>query len=127
MNRYKYRLLCVPALLAILSGCYKDEGNYDYVPINEIEVEGIEDNYSVDVDDSLKISPSLTGTLYSDTTKFSYSWEIGPEKVSQSHDLAIQVNMNPGFKYSRFVVTDKATNVKTYKEFGVNEIGRAHV
>lgn len=108
------------ALLPLLSSCYKDEGNYDYHDINEIEVEGLDDNYAVDADDSLIITPKLVGTLYSDTTRFTYAWEIGTSTVSQSHDLRIQVDMTPGYKYSRFIITDKETNVKTYKEFGVN-------
>lgn len=108
------------ALLPLLAGCYKDEGNYKYHAINEIEIKGLEDNYAVDADDSLIITPELQGTLYSDTTRFNYAWEIGTTTVSQSHDLRIQVDMTPGYKYSRYIITDKETNVKTYKEFGVN-------
>lgn len=108
------------ALLPLLAGCYKDEGNYEYHAINEIEIKGLEDNYAVDADDSLIITPELQGTLYSDTARFSYAWEIGTTTVSQSHDLRIQVDMTPGYKYSRYIITDKETNVKTYREFGVN-------
>lgn len=108
------------ALLPLLAGCYKDEGNYEYHAINELEIKGLEDNYTVDADDSLIITPELQGTLYSDTARFSYSWEIGTDEVSKSHDLRIQVDMTPGYKYSRYIITDKETNVKTYKDFGVN-------
>ena len=108
------------ALLPLLAGCYKDEGNYEYHAINELEIKGLEDNYTVDADDSLIITPELQGTLYSDTARFSYSWEIGTDEVSQSHDLRIQVDMTPGYKYSRYIITDKETNVRTYKDFGVN-------
>ena len=108
------------ALLQLLTGCYKDEGNYEYHAINELEIKGLENDYTVDADDSLIITPELQGTLYSDTERFSYSWEIGTEEVSQSHDLRIQVDMTPGYKYSRYIITDKETNVRTYKDFGVN-------
>lgn len=108
------------ALLPLLAGCYKDEGNYEYHAINELEIKGLEDNYTVDADDSLIITPELQGTLYSDTARFSYSWEIGTDEVSKSHDLRIQVDMTPGYKYSRYIITDKETNVRTYKDFGVN-------
>ena len=74
------------ALLPLLAGCYKDEGNYEYHAINELEIKGLEDNYTVDADDSLIITPELQGTLYSDTARFSYSWEIGTDEVSKSHD-----------------------------------------
>lgn len=108
------------ALPPLLAGCYKDEGNYEYHAINELEIKGLEDNYTVDADDSLIITPELQGTLYSDTARFSYSWEIGTDEVSKSHDLRIQVDMTPGYKYSRYIITDKETNVRTYKDFGVN-------
>lgn len=108
------------AMPVALTSCYRDEGNYDYHDINEIEVEGIDDNYSVDVDDSLVITPALRGTLYSDTSRFTYSWEIGPQMIAETHDLRMQMNLTPGFKYSRFIITDKETGVKTYKVFGVN-------
>ena len=108
------------ALLPLLAGCYKDEGNYEYHAINELEIKGLEDNYTVDADDSLIITPELQGTMYNDTARFSYSWEIGTDEVSKSHDLRIQVDMTPGYKYSRYIITDKETNVRTYKDFGVN-------
>lgn len=116
----KKRIIISLCLLIALTSCYRDLGNYDYHDINEIDVAGIDDNYSVDVDDSLIITPTLTGTLYSDTSRFTYSWEIGSQTVSQEHDLRMQMNLLPGFKYSRYIITDKQTGVKTYKVFGVN-------
>lgn len=111
-----YGLLLAP----FISSCYEDKGNYEYHDINEIEVEGLQPTYAVDVDDSLIIEPNIVGTMYSDTTRFTYQWEIGGAVVGQSHDLRIQIDMVPGFKYSRFIVTDKETNVRKYNEFGVN-------
>lgn len=109
------------ALSALLfTGCYEDKGNYRYHEINELQVENLEKVYAVDVDDSLKIFPKLKGTLYSDTTRFSYEWQMDGNVVAQSHDLRIKVDMLPGYKYSRYVVTDKETGVKKYAEFGVN-------
>lgn len=105
--------------ILFLSGCYKDLGNYDYHAINELEIDSLRSIYAVDVDDSLFISPVLRGTLYSDTSRFTYTWEIGTQSFS-GHDLRIQVDMTPGYKYSRYIVTDKETNVKKYHEFGVN-------
>lgn len=107
-------------IILLLSGCYKDLGNYDYREINELETDSIRTSYACDVDDSLVITPLLKGSLYSDSSRFSYSWEIGGKKVAETHDLRIQVDMQPGYKYSRYIVMDKETNVKKYFEFGVN-------
>lgn len=116
------KIYLLGSLLATLfcAGCYDDEGNYSYREINELSVEGILDDYAVDADDSLHIVPVLEGTLYSDTARFTYAWEIGGMTVSETHDLHIQVDMVPGYKYSRYIVTDKENGVKKYKEFGVN-------
>lgn len=116
------RIYLLGSLLAMLfsTGCYDDEGNYSYREINELAVDSIRDDYAVDVDDSLHIMPVLQGTLYSDTARFTYAWEIGGMTVAETHDLHIQIDMVPGYKYSRYIVTDKETGVKKYREFGVN-------
>lgn len=101
-------------------GCYEDKGNYSYHEINELQISNLEKNYTVDVDDSLIIIPNLKGTLYSDPSLFNYMWEIGGENIAETRDLRIKVNMTPGYKYARYIVTDKETNVKTYQEFGLN-------
>ena len=107
-------------LAASLTGCYKDLGNYDYHAINELQVDSLRQTYAVDVDDSLIIQPILKGTLYGDTARFTYAWEMGGQTVSTSHDLRMKINQVPGYKYSRYVVTDKENGVKSYFEFGVN-------
>lgn len=109
-------------LLAIVcaAGCYDDLGNYDYRDINELEVEGIEAMYARDVDDSLHIYPQLKGTQYSDTSRFSYKWEIGGQILAETHDLHLLINLRAGEKKCRFIVTDKNTGIQTYTSFRLN-------
>lgn len=104
----------------LLPACYDDLGSYDYHEINEIEVDSILSRYNCDADDSLCIYPSIRGNQYSDTSRFTYEWEIGRETVATTHDLQIVVNMLPGYKFSRFIVKDKETGVKKYYTFHVN-------
>lgn len=108
--------------VGLLSSCYKDLGTLegDYREINELSVEGIEKQYSRDVDDSLYIEPTLKGTMYSDTSRFTYAWEMNNQIVSDSVALAIKIDMLPGNKISRFIVQDKETNVKKFFRFDVN-------
>ncbi|SMD02224.1 PKD-like family lipoprotein [Pedobacter africanus] len=105
-----------------LSACSKDLGTdqADYRDINEVTIEGIDKNYARDMDDSLKIEPKVTGTIYSDTSKFNYSWDISNTIVSTSLNLKIRVDMVPGNKISRFIVEDKVTKVKKYFRFDLN-------
>ncbi|TXH60890.1 MAG: hypothetical protein E6Q89_00080 [Bacteroidia bacterium] len=108
--------------IIVLGSCYKDQGTSekDYKEINELTIEGINDQYARDVDDSLKISPQLIGTQYSDTSKFNYAWEIDNKIVSNDLDLNIKVDFLPGNKISRFIVEDKATHIKKYVRFALN-------
>ena len=105
-----------------MNSCYKDLGTSekDYREINELAIEGIDEQYSKDVDDSLKINPKLTGTLYSDTSKFKYAWEIDNKIVSTKLNLQIKVDFLPGNKISRFIVEDKETTIKKYYRFNLN-------
>ena len=116
------KFLMVLAGALLLSSCYKDLGTGpdDYQDINELQIDGIARTYALDMDDSLKISPKLEGTLYSDTSKFNYLWEIDNETVARSLELATVIKLLPGNKVSRFIVEDKETKVKNYFRFEVN-------
>lgn len=116
----KLNLLYILFIGICLPACYDDLGNYDYHDINELEVEGISSKYAYDIDDSLNIVPTLQGTLYSDTSRFTYAWEIASSIVARTHDLHIVINMTPGEKKCRYIVTDKETKVKRYFSFLLN-------
>ncbi len=120
MKSYNIILLIFSILL--LGSCYKDLGTSekDYREINEIDIKGIDDLYAKDVDDSLSIFPEVKGTLYSDTSKFNYSWEIDNKIVSTELKLNIIVDFMPGNKISRFIVEDKGTTIKKYFRFNLN-------
>lgn len=109
--------LCLGAVL--LFSCYEDLGNYDYREINELAVTGIRDT-AVDVDDLLCYYPVLQGTQYSDTSRFTYEWEVGNTIVSTEKDLEWIVNVFPGTKICRYIVKDKETEVKQYFSFTLN-------
>lgn len=110
------------AAVFALGSCHKDLGTdeLDYREINELSIEGIVGQYARDVDDSLSIRPEITGTLYSDTSRFNYAWEIDNTIVSEELNLDIVVDMVPGNKIARFIVEDKETKVKKYVRFDLN-------
>lgn len=116
----KINLLYAFLIALVLPACYDDLGNYDYHEINEIEVDSIRSIYNCDMDDSLCIYPVIRGTQYSDTSRFSYTWEIGTETVGHGHNLQTLINMVPGYKFARYIVQDKETGVKKYYTFNVN-------
>lgn len=116
----KANLLYLLLIAWSLASCYDDLGNYDYREINMLEVEGIDVFYSRDVDDSLHIVPVLKGTMYSDTSRFTYQWEVERRILAETPELHYQVNLSPGEKKCRFIVTDKETNIKSYTSFRMN-------
>lgn len=118
----KFTIFLLAFSVLILGSCYKDLGTSakDYKAINELTIAGIDEQYARDVDDSLTISPKLTGTLYSDTSKFNYAWEIDNKIISNALDLKVKIDLLPGNKISRFIVEDKETGVKKYVRFNLN-------
>lgn len=115
----KINILYSLFITLLLPACYDDMGNYDYHEINELEVDSIRSYYGVDRYDTLSISPILRGSLYSDTSRFTYQWEIGTQIVGTEHDLKLYVALSEGSRFSRYVVTDKETGVKKYYTFRV--------
>lgn len=115
----RFYLLFILAITS-LTACYDDLGNYDYREINELEVAGIESMYARDVDDSLHIYPKLEGTQYSDTSRFTYQWEIASKIVAETHDLHMLVNQTTGEKKCRYIITDKNTGIQKYTSFRLN-------
>lgn len=106
----------------LLSSCYKDLGNPEsnYRDINELTIEGISEQYARDVDDSLSIHPGVIGTIYSDTSKFNFAWEINGNVVSRRLNLDLKIDMLPGNKISRFIIEDKDNKVKKFVRFNLN-------
>lgn len=107
--------------------CYDDLGNYKYHNINEISIDSVKSFYTVDQFDTLKIEPVLKGTMYSDTSRFSYTWEIDGSVVGSGVYLRYKVMNSPGEKYCRLIIEDKETGVKEYCYFNTNVVSTTAV
>lgn len=115
----KKLLICIlPALLACMAGCYKDEGNYSYSDINEITFANIDTTagYAVFIGDSLKISPSLKSTMAANEDNYTYEWSFfdnikGDKILSNDRNLRIRINETPGTYSLQYRVVDKKTGV----------------
>lgn len=108
---------------ALLTACYKDKGNYNYVAINEITIEGLRDT-TVLQGQPYKLTPNIIATIdkTGDTTKYTYKWTaIGPgnllptERVKQlgtGYTLNMPtVTLLPTTWAVFFFITDKETGV----------------
>ena len=110
-------------LLASLGfvSCVKDEGNYDYVELNQITIEGLEESYNVlDKVDSIKIYPTIKGTLLGDDlSNYEYQWHIHEGIAEHKHtiigtekDLEYKVDLGVGTYTLYFTVKDKTTGLE---------------
>ncbi len=120
--KYYNKFLLTLFSVSLLISCYKDLGTgpEDYKEINAVTIEGINAHYALDMDDSLKIVPIIKGTMYDDTSKFRYAWDIGNTIVSRGLNLELKITMSPGNRISRFIVEDKETGVKKFHRFDLN-------
>lgn len=95
-------------------GCFKDEGNYDYVDGIEIDVQGIEKKYEKKVfQEKLEITPTVRAVRPEDRCE--YLWLIYPEggssieaidTIAREKDLDWLVNVKPGSYTVEFIATD---------------------
>ncbi|WP_298717721.1 PKD-like family lipoprotein [Chitinophaga sp.] len=111
-----------------LAGCYKDNGNYDYKPINKIVIEGgkAPEALSVVFNDSLKITPDIEQSMPAAEADLMYEWTVydnspassyvvPTDTVSRERNLAIKVG-SPVFILGQnyrlgYKVTDKRTGL----------------
>lgn len=117
-------MLCVIGLFS----CVDDEGNYDYIKVNEVTIneisidgdtlEGIESRNVISKIDTIRIRLGIEGTLNQNKLdNYEYEWYIcsGSHKhtvISREKDLVYPVIVEPG-QYTFYVqVTDKATDLK---------------
>jgi hypothetical protein len=120
----------IQALLVVIviTGCYKDKGNYAYQPINDIVATTTADTFRVNQFDTLVIHPSITGT---DTNRLSYEWRVYPLPdptnpnsigmigvISRERFLHIPITVKPNTFYYNldFVVKDTVTGVSYFKK-----------
>lgn len=77
MRHLGYTIIVMLGVM-LVSGCYKDLGNYDYSEINRVEFSGFptELQYAYSNVDTLRVSPVLTGTLAKeDLSHYFLKWQ----------------------------------------------------
>ena len=110
-NLKKFSICLLAAIMA--AACYKDKGNYDYSPISDIVIEGIDDNYTVVIplDNKLEITPTII-TSYPETdleyTWIRYNGSRG-DTISRTRNLVHPITENLG-GHSFFLYVKNRTN-----------------
>lgn len=119
------------ALLALLTACYDDKGNYDYHDINEVSIEGIDRSKVYELfsyESTLTISPEIQSTG-GEGKNYDYTWKIIPRNaateenaddkyiVSKEKDLVYPVTLDDGDYTGFFEVKDPETGVTWIEDF----------
>lgn len=115
--------------------CYDDKGNYDYNPINELDIKGIDNSQWYEQlahTDTLKIYPEIKSSLYDDDSdsRYEYEWKIIPSEkaidpdndtatyiVSREKDLEYFVTLPAGDYRCSYIVRDKENLLEKYTFF----------
>ncbi|NSL90941.1 hypothetical protein ECE50_029220 [Chitinophaga sp. Mgbs1] len=116
MKQTIYNRLCFFLLLAVCSSCYKDKGNYDYHPINEVTIQAIDTAYAVLRGDSLHIVPRKTFSLSSNPEDaYTYAWiavNDSSKTLATTPELHEPVMLMPDNYELYYRITEKATGIK---------------
>ncbi len=114
-------LLLVPAFIS----CVNDLGNDTISEINQIEISGIEESYSVIAkQETLTINPEIKGSLSSDESNLSYEWFLCDNGITEHNHITIGTERNLNYfvestprNYTLyFSVLDNTTGIKWEKE-----------
>jgi hypothetical protein len=115
----------------ILTGCYKDKGNYAYHTINDITAITSADTFRVTRLDTLTITPMIKGL---DTARVRYEWRVTPVEdpadplsigkivvLSTQHTLHEQITLKAGANYYRLdlVMIDTVTGVSYFRQLAL--------
>ena len=118
MKKINYTLILM--LLFLSASCYEDKGNYDYYPINEVGISGIEKEYDIERWDTLNIAVDLNNSL-KDNKAAQYAWYLNGNKISDTKDLKYEVSEKAQKYAARFEVTvPEDDGVRFFFDFELN-------
>ena len=115
------RILILWGVLLLLTAvaCTEDKGNYDYVPLNELTLEGMLGEYEVEQDSTLAITMTITGKEGFSESDYDFVWyawsetdeDAIPDTLSYEKDLNVTISLPIDSYTLRFMATEKETGV----------------
>ncbi|NLR82168.1 PKD-like family lipoprotein [Chitinophaga eiseniae] len=125
------KYIALPFLLLALMSCYKDKGNYNYLPLKNIQIDSLVNLKKLFMD-SLVINPVVKVDKGSEAD-LDFQWSMYPttESMEQLPDQPVvigtgknlRIQLNQAVRQYPYVVVfrvmDKATGVSSYRKFQV--------
>ena len=122
----KTKIYAMMALtLPLLASCFSDDSNYDYAYALDIQVEGIQEQYTVSAGDVVQLHPTVTPA----NRDYDCFWTITPanaqtaaavDTVSRQQSWDYTVDRGIGAYKLRFCAKDRQTGIFAYKEYNLN-------
>ncbi len=119
MKKTTHIFLTLIAIFLVTS-CYVDKGNYDYTPISDITIKGIDSSYSkIAGIDSLNITPQITSTY--NPADMEYTWLIYDaenkcDTLSKKSKLSCFLSKAPGLYTIYYYVKNKSNGFYTHSK-----------
>lgn len=120
----KHLHIAAICLLSLALACTKDKSNYEYSEKEIIEINGVQDSYSViTLKDTLRINPELTSNK---DTDMEYRWglykgQVGVmDTIAYTKNLSHPVKENAGNYILIFYTRNKKTGVIKTKQCGLS-------
>ncbi len=116
-------------MLAVCWACVDDTTNKDFNTLNDVTIEGIEDEYTdVYVDNLFSIHPTIKTTLHTeDDLEFFWiaydkSTRYEADTLSKEKNLDVVIRLIPGEHTMKFKAVSTTTDIYYEKEFTVNVV-----
>lgn len=136
ISRYLYTAALALFMGMAVNSCCDDEGNYNYHDINELTINGLDENVrfnKVAFVDRLVIDPKIESSMgQNNESDYEYEWKFLPfgtdfeqipdldkAVVSRERKLDILVTLDPGLYSCFFKVKDKKNSLTTIRSFSL--------
>lgn len=123
-------IFCCLVTAFLMSGCVKDDGNYDYKDRSEVElgeVTGMEEFYSVNSLQRLQVTPSVERITRDEDYEYYWCvWGSGfnrtsnKDTIGREKQLDYVVNLKSGTYELVFQAKNKVTGISVYRKANMN-------
>src|SRR5690242_10559596 len=115
-------LVMLTALALLQLACYKDKGNYDYHPVIDPAIKGIDTLYDVAIGDTLVVKPVVSNP--DPHARLYFAWRVGmPKQLRDTtlygDTLKYIFNLDPDTYPVRLTVTDSSNGMKYFYDFKI--------
>lgn len=109
--KVRYIFSTVVLALCLFASCYEDKGNYDYMVMNDINVEAPMDQDEFALGDVVKVNPELTFATGVENTDLAYKWTFDGHDISNEKNLVWTADTIATYAELQLAVLDKKTGV----------------